>query len=78
MQRSDAGETLFNSEKKCKQAWMTKNYFAKLANKINEGNMLPSSEIKSWFDNLNKEQHGCHEAGAEWMEGMLSNIDELI
>ena len=44
-QRPDAGETLFNSNNKHEQVWMTKNYFAKVQPKNNEGDVLPSDEI---------------------------------
>ncbi len=55
-QRTDAGETLFNSNKKRDQVWTSKQYFMKLQHKINEGDAIPRREINERFNNLNAEK----------------------
>ena len=77
-QQTDAGETLFNSNKKRDQVWTSKQYFMKLQHKINEGDAIPRREINERFNNLNAEKKNQYKAGAERMKGMLVNIDELI
>ena len=55
-QQTDAGETLFNSNKKRDQVWTSRQYYTKLQNKINEGDTLPRHEINQRFDNLSDEK----------------------
>ena len=55
-QRTDAGETLFNSNKKRDQVWTSRQYYTKLQNKINEGDTIPRHEINQRFDNLSDEK----------------------
>jgi hypothetical protein len=76
-QQTDAGETLFNSNKKRDQVWTSRQYYTKLQNKINEGDTIPRHKINQRFDNLSDEKKTI-QTGAERMKGMLVNIDELI
>ena len=48
-QQTDAGETPFSSNKKRDPVWMSKQYYTKLQQKINEGDILPRQDINKRF-----------------------------
>lgn len=77
-QRSDAGETLFNSDKKRKLVWTAEHYHRKKQCILYRGDGLTEQEIKASFVQLSPMELLQCRAGAERMKDMLVNIDELI
>jgi hypothetical protein len=77
-ERSDAGETLFNSDRKRKQFWTAQHYHAKRLRIVYEGEGMMNEEIKADFDRLTPAELRECEAGAKRMIDQLVSTDASI
>jgi hypothetical protein len=77
-ERSDAGETLFNSDSRQESVWTARQYHAKRERIVNRGDALTKDEIKLRFETLSEEERNQCESGAKRMRTMMVHIDKHI